>query len=102
MKSYPICLKRDNYRGANQAMQRKSAGYNHIVSKVESYINEELTDEPEDHFYQYFSEDIAASIDESSEIVHRIVHSIDGGSNAVTIYKGDYKLALENVSGVRE
>jgi hypothetical protein len=100
MREYPVSVRRDSYRGANAAKQRKAAEYNRVASRVADYINSDLRDKPTDKIYTYLSAQIAQELGENSELVHEIVFSIDCGHNGVTIVKGDYDKAMDSPRGI--
>ena len=89
MKTYPISVSWDPYRGRDERKLRKRAEYNRVANRVETYLNAKLAAEPEG-IYQYLSHSIARDLREDYDLVQRVVFSIDCGHNGVTIVKGDY------------
>lgn len=98
MKSYPVSVPRDYYRGSNPARLRKMHNYNRVAARVESYINADLERQPDDTINQYMSGLVALELDESPDLVRDIIFGIDCGHNGVTIVKGDYERAMKKLS----
>jgi hypothetical protein len=94
MKFYPITVPRAQYRGADPRKRAKNTNLNRIADKVEKYLNADLAERPDDSVTVYMSYSVAHSISEDTEIVRNIIMGIDGGSNGVTIVKGDYERAM--------
>lgn len=97
MKAYPISTTRDYYRGKDPRKREKASEFNRVAARVETYINDDLKDKPTDEVYQYLSHSIARELREDSELVHRVVFSIDCGHNGATIFKGDYDKAISKL-----
>ncbi|MFC7047936.1 hypothetical protein [Emcibacter nanhaiensis] len=95
MKFYPIEVPRTGYRGANLAKQKKTYNRNRVATLVEHYINTDLSTKPNDTIHQYHSAHIAQELGEDSKLVHDVIFATDGGSNGITIVKGDYERAME-------
>ncbi len=98
MKTTPIYAPRQNYRGRDARKAAKCDHFNRVAAKVERYLNQEIAKLPDDTIQSFLSYWIAREIGEDSALVHRIVSGIDGGSNGVTVWKGDYDRAIGNVS----
>jgi hypothetical protein len=94
MMVYPVSVPHVNYRGSDTKKRNKNLDYNRIASKVEDYLNSELNRRPDDSVNVYMSYSVASAIGENDEIVRRIISSIDGGSNGVTIVKGNFERAM--------
>ncbi|KAF2988815.1 hypothetical protein OGR47_21210 (plasmid) [Methylocystis sp. MJC1] len=98
MKSYPVRVSFDPYRGANPNRLRKSADYNRVAARIEKFLNDQLANEPDDTVRQFFSRTIAADLREDEDLVQRVVFSIDCGHNGVTIVKGNFERAMERLA----
>lgn len=98
MKSYPVSVLRDHYRGTNERRRQKAHEYNRIAARIEDYINSDLEKQSNDSINQYFSRSVAYELREDEELVRRIIYSIDCGHNGVTIVKGDYERAMQKLS----
>ena len=94
MKTYPIRIPRHSYRGSNAAKTRKSNEYNRIAALVESYLNADLASKENDTIQQYFCDSVASKLIEDRKTVRAVINSIDGGSNGVTIVKGNLERAM--------
>ena len=95
MRSYPITVHRAAYRGVDPKKRAKIMERNRIASRVEEYLNADLAKRPIDSIQSYLSYAIADAIGESSRIVHDIINATDGGSNGITILKGDFERATK-------
>jgi len=94
MKAYPITVHHKLYRGADPKKRAKMMDYNRIAGRVQAYLNNYLAKQPDNFVGSFFSFFIASEIGESSDIVHDIISSTDGGSNGITIVKGDFDKAM--------
>ncbi len=95
MKQYPIRAPRDGYRGADPRKRRKSQEFNRVAALVEAHVNALISEWPDDTCRSILSYEVAHALGEDSGLVHRIISAIDGGSNGVTVWKGDYERALD-------
>ena len=98
MKAYPVRIAPDSYRGRDERKVAKRSEYNRVAARVEKHINDKLRDAPDNSIHQFLSAYIAINLREDSDLVHRIVFSIDCGHNGATIFKGDYALAMKAVT----
>ena len=96
MKKHPIRVPRDYYRGRDARRLRKQEEFNRVALLVKTYINAMVDRWPEDTVAAIMSYEDASAIGADSDLVHRVILGIDGGSNGITIYKGDYDRALAN------
>ncbi len=96
MKAYPVTVHREHYRGSDPKKRAKNTNYNRIVEKVEAYLNDDLSSRPDDSVTVYISYSVARAIGEDGETVRNIIMGTDGGSNGITIIKGDYERAMAN------
>ena len=96
MKLYPVTVHREYYRGADPKKRMKNTNYNRIAGKVEAYLNDDLAKRPDDSVTVYISYSVARAIGEDTEIVRSIIMGTDGGSNGITIVKGNYERAMES------
>ena len=99
MKSYPISVHRETYRGSDPRKRAKVSEYNRVASRIEDHLNRDLERQPQDSVQVYTSYVIASEIGEDSALVHDIIFATDCGSNGITIYKGDYDRAMDALSG---
>jgi hypothetical protein len=95
MKTNPIHAPRDYYRGHDPRKRAKTDRFNQVAARVEAFLNGEIAKLPDDTIHVFLSYEIASVLREDSDLVHRIVFGIDGGSNGVTIWKGDYDRAWQ-------
>ncbi|MEX6633419.1 dimerization/docking domain-containing protein [Hyphococcus lacteus] len=93
MRTYPISVSWHPYHGNNEAKKRKAREYNRVAARVEQFLNNDLRSKPDNTIHQYLSDIVAIDLGEDRDIVRSVVSSIDGGSNGVTIVKGDYEKA---------
>ena len=98
MKSYPVTMHRSHYRGANAKKREQDSNYNRIAAKVEAYINNDLARRADNKAHAYMSFEVAEAIGEDSKIVHKIIMFTDGGSNGITVIKGDFEKLSANQS----
>lgn len=98
MKPYPVSVPWKDYRGADAKKRTKIANYNRIANKISAYLNDDLSKSPDDYVKVYYSSSVARDLNEDAEIVRAIIMSIDGGSNGVTIFKGNFERALAKMN----
>lgn len=91
MKSCPVYVPRESYRGSNAAKARRRDNANRIATKIESHINDYMATLEDGSVHVFLSYDIAGKIGEDAEIVRLLVCGIDGGSNGVTVLKGSFE-----------
>lgn len=96
MKTAPIYVPREHYRGGDLRKKVKRDNFNRVASKVEAYLNDEIVKMPIDSVRVFPSYAVASAIREDAELVRQIVFRVDGGSNGITCWKGDYNKALKN------
>lgn len=94
MRTYPVRVPRSSYRGRNPRDLMKAANHSRVAGRVQDYINSDLASAPDDTVRVFHSHQIALDLAEDSRIISDVVFSIDGGSNGVTIVKGDIDRAL--------
>lgn len=102
MKSYPVSIARESYRGSNASKREKVNNLNRIAQRIEDYINDDLAAKPDDTIQVYTSYFVASDIGEDDETVRRIIHATDAGSNGITIVKGDFQRAMERERSPRK
>lgn len=95
MKSYPISIARQSYRGSDARKRTKVSDANRIAGRIEDYLNQDLATKPDDTIQVYISHSIAREIGEDEEAVRRIIFATDCGSNGITIVKGDFERAMK-------
>lgn len=88
MKTYPVRVPRDQYRGANDARRRKQMTFNDAAQAIERYLNREMEAEPAGNIREFLTADLARTLHLDDELADRIVFGIDCGHNGVTIRKG--------------
>lgn len=98
MKTYPVRVPRQSYKGADRTKQQKNYEYNMLCQHVEEYLNAKLAERPDDSITQFLSYSVASEMGADADLVRRIIYSIDAGSNGVTICKGDFERAMARVS----
>ena len=89
MKTYPVRVPRDPYRGMNDARRRKQMVFNDAAQAIERYLNREMEAEPAGDAREFLTADIARALHLDGELTDRIVFGIDCGHNGVTIRKGE-------------
>lgn len=95
MKSYPISIHREGYRGSDARKRAKVNNLNRIAGRIEEYLNNDLATKPDDTVHVYISFTIASEIGEDAETVRQIIFATDCGSNGITIVKGDFQRAMD-------
>ena len=96
MKKYPISVQGDSYKGSKAHLIEKAQNSWRVATKIQRFINDDLKDKADDSVYQYFSYSVADEIDEEYELVRMLIMGVDGGSNGITIWKGDYEKAMQS------
>ena len=86
MVTYPVHVPRKKYGGRKEKLKRKTIEYNRLVSDIESFINEKVEESDEDTI-QIMSDSIAAHLGLSTGLVRKVVYTVDGGDNGVTVNK---------------
>jgi hypothetical protein len=94
MKSYPVSIARQSYRGSDARKRMKVDNLNRIAGRIEEHLNHDLASKPDDTIHVYISHSVAREIGEDEEAVRRIIFATDGGGNGITIVKGDFKRAI--------
>jgi hypothetical protein len=102
MKSYPVSVRREEYRGSDPRKRAKVTEHNRIAQRVEDHLNDDLARQPQDTVHVYESYDVASAIGEDSAVVHDVIHATDGGANGITIVKGDFTRAMAALDGSTE
>jgi len=87
MKTYPVWVPRDSYRGHNPLRLVKKDRWDRLAARIQMHINSDLAGR-EDGLHTYYSDFIALELGEDPELVREIVFGIDCGHNGVTILKG--------------
>lgn len=88
MKTYPINVRRNSYRGSDSKKRTKAQLENLAASSLESYINALLLKQ-EQPIQVYTWGEIAGGCGMSIQEVARMGYSIDGGSNGFTAWRHD-------------
>ena len=86
MVTYPIYVRRLDYRGADPKKHKKAAEQNHIAVKLEAYINDLLRNQTEP-ICSYLYYQIAAETGYPEDTVRDLCFIIDGGCNGFTAIK---------------
>ncbi len=86
MVSYPVTVKRMNYRGSNASKQSKARAYNRKAAALESYVNERLKNQVEETRVYHYSA-IAEATGYSLKEVEEILYSVDCGQHGFTARK---------------
>lgn len=94
MKAYPVTVYRESYRGADSKKRAKMSNYNRVAGRIEAHLNNYLSKQPDDTVHVFLSYSIASQLGERSDIVHSIVFGTDGGSNGITVVKGNFDRAM--------
>ena len=102
MKSFPVWIARQQYRGADARKRAKVAERNRVAAGIEEHINADLERQPPDSVTVYASYAIASALREDDALVHAIIHATDAGANGITILKGDYARAMARLNGSDE
>jgi hypothetical protein len=89
MMSYPVKVPRMQYRGADSRRGQRAREHNRVASRIEDYLNADLSALPDGSVKVYLSYRIADQIGEDPELVQEIVFGIAAGHHGVTIAKGD-------------
>lgn len=87
MKEFPIYIAEKRYNGLRAGERKRISDYNRVAVKVQNYINDIAARWPSGKFGAFFSFEIASNIREDNQLVHKVVQSIDGGTNGVTVIK---------------
>lgn len=94
MPVYPIHVQRRSYKGAKEAIRRKTMEYNCLVARVEEYLNKRIeASEEEVQVIEYY--EIAQEMGLSTDTVCKILFPVDGGDNGITVWKGRNRLTPE-------
>lgn len=98
MVTYPVHVRRDNYRGANAKRQAKAAETNRYASRIEQAANR-LIQAQREPIRPYHWMEISEESDVPYEIVRDLGFSIDCGSNGFTAIRPglsneDYQKAM--------
>ena len=94
MTKYPVQVSFDRYSGRDPRKLKRAQNFNRIAALVRDYINSEIEKWPEDTYGTFFGHQVATTIREDNNLVHLVIAGIDGGSNGVTVWKGDYERAM--------
>ena len=86
MKIYPIRVPRHPYGGNDPAKRRKKDEYNRDAAKLEAYLNEQISSDPQP-IQQYDYGSIASEVDMPMERVADILFGVDAGHNGLTVAK---------------
>ncbi|MHA6884642.1 hypothetical protein [Ralstonia pseudosolanacearum] len=88
MKTHPISVARNGYRGSDSKKRAKAAAENRDAALLESYANELLLAQKEP-IKVYFWMELARGTGLPYDTVARLGYSIDGGSNGFTAWRHD-------------
>lgn len=96
MKTHPIYVSRNSYRGADPKKRAKAISENHDAALLEGYVNQLLLKQ-EAPIQVYSWTEISQGCGLSYGTVERLGFSIDGGSNGFTAWRHDltYEQAME-------
>jgi hypothetical protein len=96
MVTYPINVRRDNYRGNDARKRQKVIDKNLAATEIERVVNEMLRTQVEP-VRSYGWHEIANATGLSMDVVASLGYSIDCGSNGFTAYRHDlgYQKSLE-------
>jgi hypothetical protein len=90
MRKYPLEHVGHRYRGNNLQKRAKADEWTRIASLVVDYINNDLAN-LKFGSKMYSVHRIADAIYENSETVRSVLARLDGGSNGITCYIGNYE-----------
>ena len=96
MKTYPISVARNHYRGSDPKKKANAAAENRDAATLENHVNQLLLSQKAP-VCTYGWMEISRGCGLSYETVARLGYSIDGGSNGFTTWRHDmsYEAALE-------
>lgn len=96
MVTYPINVRRDNYRGNDSRKRQKVIDKNAAATEIERVVNHMLINQVEP-VRSYGWHEIASATGLSVDDVASLGYSIDCGSNGFTAYRHDlgYQKSLE-------
>lgn len=96
MVTYPISVRRKQYRGSVSKERLKVSAYNQAAAELETYINGLLLQQ-ESPIQVYLWYQISQGCGMSSDKIAELGMSIDGGSNGFTAWRHDltYEQAME-------
>lgn len=99
MVTYPINVRRENYRGANQRLRTKALTHNRDAAQLEQYVNELLRNQ-EEPIKVYLWHEISHGSGLSHDVVASLGYSIDCGSSGFTAIKPgiSYEQAMATIS----
>lgn len=86
MKTYPISIPVELYRGSNRTKKQTSLARISLARNVEEYINNKMKIETQETRVFKIHE-IANAIHSSPDLVRDILHEYDSGSGGVTVSK---------------
>jgi hypothetical protein len=78
MKSIPVSIAGQSYRGSDVRKRAKVAESNRNAARIEDHINRDLERLPQHSVAVYDSAFIASELGEDNALVHGIVHATDG------------------------
>lgn len=83
MVTFPISLKRCDYRGSNARKLQECLKRNRMASELEDYINH-LLDQQVEAVKSYFYDEISQATGYSADVVRDLCRCIDFGSGGFT------------------
>lgn len=89
MHSWPIHIPVRTTRSKDIRKQQTVQNLNRTAAILERFINEKFESEPSDSVLQFFHQTLARELGVDAETVRRCLESVSGGSNGITILKGD-------------
>lgn len=96
MKTHPIYIPRNSYRGSDAKKRAKAASENRDAALMEEHVNQLLLKQ-EEPIRVYSWMEISQGCGLSYSTVERLGFAIDGGSNGFTAWRHDltYEEAME-------
>jgi CRISPR/Cas system type I-B associated protein Csh2 (Cas7 group RAMP superfamily) len=84
MVTYPVHVQREAYRGKEDKLKQEAIEYNRLAGELESYINKKV-EESDEYELIIIYDSIAAKLHLPLDLVRKILYSVDGGDNGITV-----------------
>ena len=98
MARFPISITRKSTQSRKPREQQKTREQNRAAELVEAHINRVMADLPEDTIQQFTHALLALDLKLDVEAVTPALMSVGGGSNGITVVKGDFDRALQRMA----
>jgi hypothetical protein len=98
MRKHPIRLGLRTTRSSKPREQQKVREFNRTAAVLEAHINRKIDEAPDNSFHQFMHANLAIDLDLDREVVCHALMSAEGGSNGITVLKGDFDKAMERNS----